>query len=62
MPFDKVKDQRRGFVFIEYDSEEAVKKVLDESVHKMGTQEVCWILWLYLIPEMREETVNSLMM
>ena len=39
LPFDKVKDQRRGFVFIEYDSEDAVKKVLDESVHKMGTQE-----------------------
>ena len=50
MPFDKVKDQRRGFVFIEYDSEDAVKKGLDESVHKMETHEVCWIHWLYLKP------------
>lgn len=39
LPYDKVKDQRRGFVFIEFDSEESVKKVLEETVHKMGNQE-----------------------
>ena len=40
LPFDKQKDQRRAFVFVEFDSEEAVKKVLDETSHKLGTQEV----------------------
>ncbi|XP_052070805.1 heterogeneous nuclear ribonucleoprotein D-like-A isoform X4 [Mytilus californianus] len=39
LPFDKQKDQRRGFVFVEFDSEKAVEKVLNETTHKMGSQE-----------------------
>ncbi|CAG2250811.1 HNRNPABD [Mytilus edulis] len=39
LPFDKQKDQRRGFVFVEFDSEKAVEKVLNETAHKMGSQE-----------------------
>jgi len=39
-PFDKVKDQRRAFCFVEFDSDTAVKKVLDQASHKLGGQEV----------------------
>ncbi|KAK3089690.1 hypothetical protein FSP39_005652 [Pinctada imbricata] len=40
LPFDKMKDQRRAFCFVEFDTEESVKKVLDETTHKLGSNEV----------------------
>ncbi|ESP05085.1 hypothetical protein LOTGIDRAFT_56504, partial [Lottia gigantea] len=39
LPFDKIKDQRRAFVFVEFDSEEAVKKVLAKEKHVLNGQE-----------------------
>lgn len=39
-PFDKIKDQRRAFCFVEFESDKAVKKVLDQTTHKLGGQEV----------------------
>lgn len=49
-PYDKEKDQRRNFVFVEFDSEETVNKVLNhttenpEYVHKIGSDEVR-VMW-----------------
>jgi len=40
LPFDKVKDQRRAFIFVEFETEEAVKNVMDKSDHTLGNQEV----------------------
>lgn len=60
LPFDKQKDQRRGFVFVEFDSEKAVEKVLNETAHKMGSQEVCWILCCHKIAP--NNAVDSQMM
>ena len=39
-PYDKIKDQRRAFCFVEFESDKAVKKVLDQATHKLGGQEV----------------------
>lgn len=39
-PFDKMKEQRRAFCFVEFESDKAVKKVLDQATHKLGGQEV----------------------
>jgi len=45
-PYDKEKDQRRNFVFVEFDTEETVNKVLNhttdnpEYVHKIGSDEI----------------------
>jgi len=45
-PYDKEKDQRRNFVFVEFDSEESVNKVLNHTtdnpdyVHKIGSDEI----------------------
>jgi len=39
-PFDKTKDQRRAFCFVEFDSDSAVKKILEQATHKLGGQEV----------------------
>ncbi|KAL4239846.1 hypothetical protein ACF0H5_000647 [Mactra antiquata] len=45
-PYDKEKDQRRNFVFVEFDSEEAANKILahvaenPDYVHKIGNDEV----------------------
>ena len=35
-----MKDQRRAFVFVEFDSEETVKKVIDVSSHKLSGNDV----------------------
>ena len=40
LPFDKMKDQRRNFVFIEFDSEDPVTKILSQGNHKIGDEEV----------------------
>ncbi|XP_050410490.1 heterogeneous nuclear ribonucleoprotein D-like [Patella vulgata] len=40
LPFDKIKDQRRAFCFVEFESEEGVKKVLDQQKHVLSGQEV----------------------
>ncbi|XP_041364681.1 heterogeneous nuclear ribonucleoprotein D-like-B isoform X2 [Gigantopelta aegis] len=40
LPYDKVKDQRRAFCFVEFESEEAVKNILAKETHKIGGQEV----------------------
>ncbi|KAL8573687.1 hypothetical protein ACOMHN_007240 [Nucella lapillus] len=39
-PFDKMKDQRRAFCFVEFESDKSMKKVLDQATHKLGGQEV----------------------
>ncbi|XP_060063384.1 heterogeneous nuclear ribonucleoprotein D-like isoform X2 [Ylistrum balloti] len=40
LPFDKVKDQRRAFCFIEFEKEETVKKIIDSCPHKLNDQEI----------------------
>lgn len=40
LPFDKVKDQRRAFCFVEFKTEESVKKVLEETAHKLNNVDV----------------------
>ncbi|CAG0918266.1 unnamed protein product [Notodromas monacha] len=40
MPFDKVKNQRKGFCFITYDSEEIVKEILKNPKQTIGGKEV----------------------
>jgi len=39
-PFDKQKEQRRAFCFVEFESDAAVKKILEQETHKIGGQEV----------------------
>ncbi|PVD39168.1 hypothetical protein C0Q70_01796 [Pomacea canaliculata] len=39
-PFDRTKDQRRAFCFVEFEADLAVKKVLEQQTHKLGGQEV----------------------
>jgi len=39
-PFDKTKEQRRAFCFIEFEGDNAVKKILEQTTHKLGGQEV----------------------
>ena len=39
-PMDKVKDQRRAFCFIEFESEDAVKKVLETESHTVSGHDV----------------------
>ncbi|KAJ8318713.1 hypothetical protein KUTeg_003804 [Tegillarca granosa] len=40
LPFDKVKDQRRAFCFVEFKNEESVKKVLEETAHKLNNVDI----------------------
>jgi len=40
LPFDKVKEQRRAFCFVEFKKLASMKKCLDQSNHKIGSQEV----------------------
>jgi len=40
LPFDKTKDQRRAFCFVEFKKPASMKKCLDCTNHKIGTQEV----------------------
>lgn len=40
LPFDRVKNQRRAYVFISYESEEVVEKVIAESKQMLGGKEV----------------------
>jgi len=40
LPFDKVKEQRRAFCFVEFENDAAVKKILEQATHKLGGQEV----------------------
>lgn len=47
-PFDKEKEQRKNFVFVEFDTEDAVEKVLNHTTenpdykHMLGGEEVSW--------------------
>jgi hypothetical protein len=36
-----MKEQRRAFCFIEFEADAAVKKVLEQTSHTLGGQEVC---------------------
>lgn len=40
LPYDKMKDMRRNFVFVEFNSEEPVTKILSQEKHKIGDEEV----------------------
>jgi len=40
LPFDKTKDQRRAFCFVEFKKVAAMNKCLEHKGHKVGTQEV----------------------
>lgn len=40
LPFDKTKDQRRAFCFVEFKKLAAMKSCLERTNHKIGTQEV----------------------
>ncbi|XP_056019600.1 heterogeneous nuclear ribonucleoprotein D-like-B isoform X2 [Ostrea edulis] len=40
LPYDKAKEQRRAFCFVEFKEEDAVKKITDQSLHKIKDQEV----------------------
>merc|ERR1712098_550516 len=40
LPFDKTKEQRRAFCFVEFKKSASMKKCLDQTNHKIGTQEV----------------------
>lgn len=40
LPYDKTKEQRRAFCFVEFKEEDAVKKITEQSVHKIKDQEV----------------------
>ncbi|CAL1542837.1 unnamed protein product [Lymnaea stagnalis] len=40
LPFDKTKEQRRAFCFVEFKKAAAMKKCLEQTNHKIGTQEV----------------------
>jgi len=40
LPFDKVKDQRRAFCFVEFKKLSSMVKCLEQKTHKIGTQEV----------------------
>lgn len=40
LPYDKTKEQRRAFCFVEFKEEDAVKKITDQAVHKIKDQEV----------------------
>jgi len=39
LPFDKTKEQRRAFCFVEFKKSASMKKCLDQTNHKIGTQE-----------------------
>lgn len=61
-PFDKEKDQRKNFVFVEFESEESVDKVLNHTTenpefkHSLGGEEVSWSCFIKDKP-----TVNNLL-
>lgn len=40
LPFDKTKEQRRAFCFVEFKKASAMKKCLEQATHKIGTAEV----------------------
>ena len=40
LPYDKMKEQRRNFVFIEFDSPDTVTKVMAQESHTIGEMEV----------------------
>ncbi|CAG5116772.1 unnamed protein product [Candidula unifasciata] len=40
LPFDKTKEQRRAFCFVEFKNVSGMKKCLEQSTHKIGKQEV----------------------
>lgn len=40
LPFDKVQEVRRGFIFVEFAKLSAMKKCLEQAEHKLGSQEV----------------------
>jgi squid-like protein len=39
MPFDKLKNQRKGFCFITFDSEEVIREILKEPKQTIGGKE-----------------------
>lgn len=54
-PFDKEKETRRNFVFVEFDSEDTVNKVLNHTTenpeyqHKIGSDEVRMYVMLFIL-------------
>ncbi|BFZ18152.1 hypothetical protein BsWGS_21191 [Bradybaena similaris] len=40
LPYDKTKEQRRAFCFVEFRKVAGMKKCLEQNTHKLGTQEV----------------------
>ncbi|XP_067671074.1 heterogeneous nuclear ribonucleoprotein D-like isoform X1 [Haliotis asinina] len=40
LPYDKIKEQRRAFCFVEFETEEGLKNCLETNKHKIGDQEV----------------------
>lgn len=40
LPYDKQKEQRRAFAFVEFKKVSSMKKCLDQTNHKIGSQEV----------------------
>lgn len=40
LPYDKIKEQRRAFGFIEFKKLAGLKKCLEKTSHKIGTHEV----------------------
>jgi len=40
LPFDRVKNQRRAYVFISYESEEVVERVIANPKQKLGGKDV----------------------
>lgn len=41
MPFDKTKNQRKGFCFITFESEQVVNELLKTPKQTIGGKEVC---------------------
>lgn len=48
MPFDKTKNQRKGFCFITFDSEQVVNELLKTPKQKINDKEVC--ILVFVIP------------
>lgn len=49
LPFDKMRNQRRNYCFIEFESEEAVDKICENAGHQIGSREVSLLsyIWMY---------------
>ena len=41
MPFDKLRNQRKGFCFITYETEDIVKELIKTPKQTLGGKEVC---------------------